>query len=83
MGLLPAGAYKNREFRECMVDFTPSVDRIFQDILFDPQTSGGLLICADSESADDLLKELKKKGMDNAAIIGDVVPAAKGRILVY
>ena len=46
MGLVPAGAYKNREFREAMVDIGPSVDSIVQDILFDPPTSGGLKIKA-------------------------------------
>ncbi|MBU4288954.1 MAG: selenide, water dikinase SelD, partial [Proteobacteria bacterium] len=81
MGLIPAGAYKNRQFREKIVDISPSVDRTIQDILFDPQTSGGLLICVDGKSADDLLIRLKNKGMD-AAIIGKVLPEPKGRIVV-
>ncbi|OEU51549.1 MAG: selenide, water dikinase SelD [Desulfobacterales bacterium C00003060] len=82
MGLLPAGLYKNREFREAMVDISPSVDPFIQDILFDPQTSGGLLICVDRASADDLLDTLKEKGMDKTEIIGDVWPEPKGRIVV-
>jgi len=82
MGLVPAGAYKNREFRESMVDFAPSVDSLIQDILFDPQTSGGLLICVEKESADDLVKSLKKKGIGNAAVIGEVLPGTEGRIAV-
>jgi selenide,water dikinase len=82
MGLVPAGTYKNREFRECMVDFDPSVDSLVQDILFDPQTSGGLLICVNRENADELLEKLKEKGMDNAAIIGDVATEPKERIIV-
>ena len=82
MGLVPAGTYNNREFRECMVDFAPSVDRLVQDVLFDPQTSGGLLICVDRENADELLEKLKEKGMDNAAIIGDIETEPKERIVV-
>jgi len=82
MGLVPAGAYKNREFREKMVDFVPSVDRLIQDILFDPQTSGGLLICVDKESADDLVKSLKKKEINDAAVIGEVLSDPAGRIVV-
>ena len=82
MGLVPAGAYKNREFRESMVDFAPSVDILIQDVLFDPQTSGGLLICVEKESADDMVKSLKKKGVDNAAVIGEVLSGPKGRIVV-
>ena len=82
MGLVPAGTYNNREFRECMVDFAPSVDRLVQDILFDPQTSGGLLICVDRKNADELLEKLKEKGMDSAAIIGVVATEPKERIVV-
>ena len=82
MGLLPAGAYKNREFRECMVDFSPSVDHLMQDALFDPQTSGGLLICIAPDRADALLEALEKKGIKQAAIIGDVIPEPRERIVV-
>ena len=82
MGLVPAGAFKNREFRELMVDFAPSVDRLIQDILFDPQTSGGLLICVERESADDLVDSLKKKGIGNAAVIGEVLSEPLRKIVV-
>jgi len=82
MGLVPAGAYKNREFRECMVDFSSSVDRILQDVLFDPQTSGGLLISVENESAEDLCAELQESGMKEAAIIGHVVSEPDGKIVV-
>ena len=58
MGLVSAGAYKNREFCECKVDFAVSVDLLVQNILFDPQASGGLLICVERNSAKDLLAEL-------------------------
>ena len=82
MGLLPAGAYKNREFRESMINFASSVDRLVQDILFDPQTSGGLLICLEKESADDLVKSLKRKEINDAAVIGEVLSSPKGKIVV-
>jgi selenide,water dikinase len=82
MGLVPAGLYKNREFREPMVDISPSVDRFIHDVLFDPQTSGGLLICVHRKGADALASRLKEKGMDKVAIIGEVLPEPKGKILV-
>jgi selenide,water dikinase len=82
MGLVPAGAYKNREFREDMVDISPSAKQAVLDILYDPQTSGGLLICVERESAGDLVNELKEKGIDDAAIIGEVLPDPKERIVV-
>ena len=83
MGLVPAGAYKNREFRECMVDFAPSVDRIVQDILFDPQTSGGLLIGVQKDKAGELVAELQEKGIQEAAIIGEVMAEPEERIVVH
>jgi len=82
MGLIPAGAYKNKEFFERHVDFGIGVDILIQDILFDPQTSGGLLICVEGDKADDLLQALKQKGIHDAAIVGQVVPEPKERIIV-
>ena len=83
MGLFPAGAYKNREFRESMVRFSPAVDSLVQDILFDPQTSGGLLMAVGKEKADELIEELKAKGIDQAAVIGEVVAEPAATILVF
>jgi selenide,water dikinase len=83
MGLVPGGAHKNRKFRERIVDFSPSLDGVFRDILFDPQTSGGLLICVAKEAAENLLGQLKEKVSDRAALIGGVVAAPKGRIWVH
>jgi selenide, water dikinase len=82
MGLVPAGAYRNRDFRLFMVDFASSVDRGLQDVLFDPQTSGGLLICVAPDKADELLKVLKAKGIRDAAIVGEVIAEPKERIIV-
>jgi selenide,water dikinase len=83
MGLVPGGAHKNREFRKRMVDFSPSLDNVFRDLLFDPQTSGGLLICVAPEAAEDLLKSLKEKRSDQAALIGKVVGEPQGKIWVH
>jgi len=82
MGLVPAGAYRNRDFRLFMVDFAPTVNRILQDVLFDPQTSGGLLICVVPEKAEDLLMALKAKGVHDAAMVGEVISKPKEKILV-
>jgi selenide,water dikinase len=82
MGLVPAGAYRNREFREKMVDFAASVDRNTQDVLFDPQTSGGLLISVDGTRSQELLRALKAKDVRDAALVGEVISEPKGRIIV-
>jgi selenide,water dikinase len=72
MGLIPAGAYKNREFREQMITFAETVPRTLQDLLFDPQTSGGLLISVSDAHCNDLVSALKDGGIADAARIGDV-----------
>lgn len=77
IGLIPAGAYKNREFRESMVTFSSRVDRVVQDICFDPQTSGGLLISVSDDQADRLLQRLLDGGVSHAAIIGEVTAGAE------
>jgi selenide,water dikinase len=82
MGLIPAGAYRNREFFQPTVHFDPSVDRIVQDIFFDPQTSGGLLICVDKNEVDGLLEALKEKGVQDSAIIGEVISEPIEKIFV-
>jgi selenide,water dikinase len=82
MGFMPAGAFKNKEFRMGMVEFLPSVDPILQDVLFDPQTSGGLLICVHRDHAEELLADLIRKGIKDAAIIGEVIDKPKEKILV-
>jgi selenide,water dikinase len=81
MGLVPAGAYRNREFRVSLFEIASSVDPILQDVLFDPQTSGGLLICVAPERAEDLLGALKAKSIQDAAMVGEVA-GTKERILV-
>ena len=83
MGLMPAGAYKNREFYELFVKMAPTVGRLVQDVLYDPQTSGGLLICLDRDNADGLLQSLKEKGVHGAAMIGEVVSDPKEKIIVH
>ncbi len=82
MGLVPAGTYNNRLFREAFVDFDEKVDAITRDILFDAQTSGGLVIVVVPEDAETLLTALKEGGIPEAAIIGEVVPEPAEKIRV-
>ena len=82
MGLLPAGLHRNREYREAMVEIDASVPLALQDVLFDPQTSGGLLIALAPEAAEALLMRMHQEGIPAAAIIGEVVANRPGKILV-
>jgi selenide,water dikinase len=58
MGILPEGMYRNRTFAEPGVD-EGDVELCVQDLLYDPQTAGGLLMAVDPEDADALFEELK------------------------
>lgn len=82
MGFIPAGAYNNRNFRGSFVDFGPDVPPRVQDLLFDPQTSGGLLIAVAAKAAARLVDALHTQGIDSAAIVGEVVATPRDRIVV-
>jgi len=82
MGLIPAGAYKNREFRESMIEFAETVSRSRQDVLVDPQTSGGLLISVDAHQGDNLVAALKDAGIGDAAQIGEILDGPEEKIWV-
>jgi selenide,water dikinase len=82
MGLIPAGAHKNRAFREEMTAFAETVPRTLQDVLFDPQTSGGLLIGVSENQAGALVTALKDRGIGDAAQIGEVIAGPDERIHV-
>jgi selenide, water dikinase len=82
MGIVPGGAHRNRDYRQCLVDFTGSIEPALQDIFFDPQTSGGLLIAVDTVDTDPLLAALHERGITEAAIIGEVVAGSIERMIV-
>lgn len=71
MGFVPAGAYRNRDYTEGHIAWKTEIHRAIQDILFDPQTSGGLLIAVDEKDSRRLLEELKSQ-MDGVSIVGYV-----------
>ena len=77
MGVLPAGMYRNRTFAEPAVD-AGTVETAVQDLLFDPQTSGGLLMAVAPEDADALLAELAPV-VPSAQRIGAVSPYGGGK----
>jgi selenide,water dikinase len=81
-GLCPGGLHRNDEFYGKSVEFSKKVPDYIQDILFDPQTSGGLLISLAPEDAELLIGRLKKAGISEAAIVGEVISKPAGKIIV-
>ncbi len=72
IGFVPIGSHKNREFRKDMVFASSDFDPVLRDILFDPQTSGGLLIGCEEKEATLMVKRMHNEGILEAAIIGFV-----------
>ena len=75
MGILPEGMYRNRTFAEQAVD-PGDTELAKQDLLYDPQTAGGLVMAVDPADADALLEALKP-AVPSAQRIG-VVSAYQG-----
>lgn len=71
MGLVPASAYKNRGYLDDLVNISPKVSDAISDILFDPQTSGGLLISLPEKEGLELLKKMNEE-VPAARIVGCV-----------
>ena len=71
MGFIPAGAYRNREYAQAGVAVRGNISRAMEDILYDPQTSGGLLFAIAAKEAESCLSQLRRS-IPEAAIIGYV-----------
>lgn len=67
MGIIPEGSYKNREFAKHFIDKEADI------LLFDAQTSGGLLLAVGEKDAMLAVKRLKEVGYEHSAIVGSAV----------
>ncbi len=72
MGLIPAGSYANKHFCENTVEIRGNISSLTIDMLFDAQTSGGLIIALPQKEAETCLKRLRENGVSEATIIGYV-----------
>jgi selenide,water dikinase len=79
-GFLPGGLKNNRDFLGDCVGFAEAVPQEFRDLLFDPQTSGGLLAAVAPEFGNDALAALDRHGVA-ARRVGVAVP--KGKPLLF
>ncbi len=81
-GFIPGGMYRNRDYVGGLCEFAATVDQVTRDVLFDPQTSGGLLIAIEEKVAAALAEGLRAAGVDGAAVIGHVRGSAKPGMIV-
>ena len=78
-GFAPGGLYRNRDFYgKCVVG---TVSPFLTDLLFDPQTSGGLLMALDPEDRGKFEEEASRRGC-TFWIIGEFIAEPKGKILL-
>lgn len=81
MGLVPEGAYRNQAAYESFVDVKGKFARSDIDMLYDAQTSGGLLLAVSPDYAGAVLNHIKAKDFGNAAIVG-TFSQGNGRIVI-
>ncbi|MGD8469650.1 MAG: selenide, water dikinase SelD, partial [Desulfobacterales bacterium] len=65
----------NRKLAEGAWEMAAQRSAAEEDLLFDPQTSGGLLLVVSAAQSDDLIARLKKEGIETAVQVGEVVAA--------
>jgi selenide,water dikinase len=80
-GFLPGGLNRNIEFISGCVEFANGIPEDIRNLLFDPQTSGGLLLSVSPEDSAKLLDALRARGIP-ARKIGEVIDKSKPLILV-
>ncbi len=81
MGLVPEGAYRNQAAYEGHVDIQGEFLRSDIDMLYDAQTSGGLLLAVSPEDSEAVLRHVRHKGFERAEVIGEF-RAGTGRVLI-
>lgn len=72
LGIIPAGAYNNRKHLDNKVILRSEIPQHIEDIMYDPQTSGGLLLSVEQSKAERLLELLRQNNKTECAIVGKV-----------
>jgi len=73
---------RNREYASRFVERDRNMEEELETALYDPQTSGGLLMCVGSKKVSAVMAKLKKAGLERAAVIGQIVESSEGRIFL-
>ena len=82
MGLVPAGTYNNKDYISGDVE-SINIEECYLDLMYDPQTSGGLLITLAESEVENIMKDFEKKNMDTkVAVIGRVLEKQEKSIVL-
>ena len=81
-GMISGAIERNKEFASQYVTVSTEVNEEIETVLYDPQTSGGLLIAIHPESAEELVSRLRNEGLEFTTIIGHVVSSSDGQIIL-
>ena len=81
-GVVSGAVERNRDYASTYVKTQKGAGEDFETLLYDPQTSGGLLIAVRKSKAPALLAALKKRGVGYATVIGRVTRKGPGKILL-
>jgi selenide,water dikinase len=82
-GFIPGGLYRNKNFRINQVEKEQTCPEWIFDVLFDPQTAGGLFFSLPGDKAQNLVAKMHNAGIVDAAVVGEVVADHPGKIFVY
>jgi selenide,water dikinase len=82
-GFVPGGLYSNKNFRINQAEKEQTCPDWIFDVLFDPQTAGGLFFSLPNKQAQKLVEKMRRSGIGDAAVVGEVVADHPGKIFVY
>jgi selenide,water dikinase len=82
-GFVPGGLYRNKNFRISQIEVADTCPSWILDILFDPQTAGGLFFSLPHKQAQKLVEKMHHSGIGDAAVVGEVVADHPGKIFIY
>jgi selenide, water dikinase len=81
-GFVPGGTHNNRYYLDGKILLDTTISWEISTLLFDAQTSGGLLISVAQDKTDRLLQELRKRGVETIAVIGEVTAEREFQVYV-
>jgi selenide,water dikinase len=82
-GFVPGGLSRNKNFRIHQIEKADTCPNWILDVLFDPQTAGGLLFSLPAIEAQGLAEKMRNAGIIDAVIVGEVVADHPGKIFIY